>query len=205
MQALIPLLLQRMEVDADLPAIFLGDSCPIVTCKATRKGKVAAQMTDKGYCASKQMHYFGVKLHMLAHKRPNTLPLPHKILITKASEHNLNSMRAELEQAQGAIFVLDKAYCDKQLVQTMAANGSLLISPEKDIRCEGDWSRHFQRAYRDLTNTAVARVRQPIESLFAWINEKTAIQTASKVRSTKGLQLHILGKIAAAIIAMGAI
>lgn len=119
MQALIPLLLQRMGVDADLPAIFLGDSCPIVTCKATRKGKVAAQMTDKGYCASKQMHYFGVKLHMLAHKRPNTLPLPYKILITKASEHDLNSMRAELEQAQGAIFVLDKACCDKQPVQTL--------------------------------------------------------------------------------------
>ena len=205
MQCLIPLLLQRIGLDADLPAIFLGDSCPVITCKGTGKGKVAPDMTDKGYCASKQMHYFGVKLHMIARKRPCTLPLPHKVLITKASEHDLSSMRAELEQAQGAIFVLDKAYADKQLSQIMAAKESLLICPEKDIRCEGEWSRHFQRAYRDLTGTAVARVRQPIESLFAWIQEKTAIQTASKVRSKQGLQLHLLGKIAAAIIAMGAI
>ena len=41
----------------------------------------------------------------------------------------------------------------------------------------------------------VSSVRQPIESFFNWLNEKTQIQKASKVRSSKGLLVHILGRI----------
>ncbi|PEN05455.1 hypothetical protein CRI93_13150 [Longimonas halophila] len=38
------------------------------------------------------------------------------------------------------------------------------------------------RLYSEL----VSRIRQPIESLFGWIEEKTGIQAASKVRATRG-------------------
>jgi len=48
-------------------------------------------------------------------------------------------------------------------------------------------------------STSVSRVRQPIESLFNWIQEKTHIQVASKVRSSKGLIVHIFGRLAAAL------
>jgi len=48
----------------------------------------------------------------------------------------------------------------------------------------------------------VSRVRQPIESLFNWIEEKTGIQVASKVRSTKGLMVHVFGRLAAALFLM---
>ena len=48
-------------------------------------------------------------------------------------------------------------------------------------------------------STAVARVRQPIEALFAWIEEKTGIEYASKVRSYQGLMVHVFGKLAAAL------
>ena len=57
----------------------------------------------------------------------------------------------------------------------------------------------------DLKEKSLQIVRQPIEALFAWVNEKTGIQSASKVRSEEGLKLHLLGKIAAALICMGAI
>ena len=49
-----------------------------------------------------------------------------------------------------------------------------------------------------LFSTAVSRARQAIESFFNWIQQKTQIQTASKVRSTKGLLAHIFAKLAAA-------
>jgi hypothetical protein len=42
-------------------------------------------------------------------------------------------------------------------------------------------------------------VRQPIEALFAWIEEKTGIECTSKVRSYKGLMVHVFGKLAAAL------
>jgi len=44
----------------------------------------------------------------------------------------------------------------------------------------------------------VRRIRQPIESLFNWIEEKTGIQRASKVRSTDALLIHCWGKLAVA-------
>ena len=52
----------------------------------------------------------------------------------------------------------------------------------------------------EILSSSVSRVRQPIESLFSWIDEKTGIQTASKVRSTQGLLVHVYGKLAAALL-----
>ena len=48
-------------------------------------------------------------------------------------------------------------------------------------------------------DTSISIRRQPIESLFNWLQVKTGIQMASKVRSLKGLLLHTFGKLAAAI------
>ena len=47
-------------------------------------------------------------------------------------------------------------------------------------------------------NRLVRRIRQPIESLFNWMEEKTQIQRASKVRSTDALMIHCWGKLAVA-------
>ena len=50
-----------------------------------------------------------------------------------------------------------------------------------------------------ILSTAVSSVRQPIESLFNWIDQKTGIQMASKVRSYNGLITHVFGRLAAAM------
>lgn len=46
----------------------------------------------------------------------------------------------------------------------------------------------------------LSRIRQPIEASFNWLIQKTDIQRASRVRSTKGLLIHVFGRIAAAFI-----
>lgn len=51
-----------------------------------------------------------------------------------------------------------------------------------------------------ITGPPGGSIRQPVESFFNWIIEKTQIQNASKVRSEKGLWLHCYGRIAAALI-----
>lgn len=48
-------------------------------------------------------------------------------------------------------------------------------------------------------NTAISRVRQPIEGYFNWLIEHTDIQNASKCRSLKGVLTHIYAKIAASL------
>ncbi|MBF0208164.1 MAG: hypothetical protein HQK53_14900, partial [Oligoflexia bacterium] len=56
--------------------------------------------------------------------------------------------------------------------------------------------------FEAMDSADISRRRQPIESLINWINEKTGIQIASKVRSTKGLNLHFFGRLAAAVMMM---
>ena len=53
----------------------LVDSLPIITCSAKRAGKIASQLTAKGYCASKDLYYIGCKLHLIAAQLPHSLPL----------------------------------------------------------------------------------------------------------------------------------
>jgi hypothetical protein len=65
-----------------------------------------------------------------------------------------------------------------------------------------DVLKKFDRAANDLYSRAVSKVRQPIEALFAWLIEKSDIQKASKVRSTKGLNLHVYTRLAAAFITL---
>ena len=66
-----------------------------------------------------------------------------------------------------------------------------------------DVLRKFDRgAITDLYSRTVSKIRQPIEALFSWIIEKSDIQKASKVRSTKGLNLHVYDRLAAAFISL---
>jgi len=46
--------------------------------------------------------------------------------------------------------------------------------------------QHFDEAAQNIFNSAISKIRQPIESLFNWINEHTLIQNASKVKIRKG-------------------
>lgn len=64
-----------------------------------------------------------------------------------------------------------------------------MLTPVKAVRGQDEQTRMRDKAANELFSTAVSKVRQPIESLFNWLIEKTDIQRASKVRSTKGLMV----------------
>ena len=54
-----------------------------------------------------------------------------------------------------------------------------------------DTIKKFNKTADELYSKTVSTVRQPIEGFFNWLIEKSDIQNASKVRSTKGLNLHL--------------
>ncbi len=54
----------------------LLDSMPIITCSGKRAGKVAMEITDKGFCSTKGIYYYGLKLHALGFRRLGQLPYP---------------------------------------------------------------------------------------------------------------------------------
>ena len=72
----------------------LIDSMPIITCAGKNKtGKVATEIATKGYCSTKNMYYFGLKLHALAFRREGTIPFPEMILLSSAEENDLTVLK----------------------------------------------------------------------------------------------------------------
>ena len=97
--------------------------------------------------------------------------------------------------------IADKAYADKPLnKRLMKSQNTYIYTPVKLVKGESQEQRLFKKAADDLFSTAVSRIRQPIESLFNWINQKTGVQDASKVRATNGLSVHIFGAIVTALL-----
>lgn len=172
----------------------LIDSLPIMLAKGGRSGaaRVAPAVADKGFCASKASYYYGVKLHTVALRRTRQLPLPALFHVGRASQHDLAALR-ELNPDLGSCLLFgDKAYADAETKSVLAARGTHLLTPYKRKRNEP------QTAAPALWSRFVSSFRQPLESLFGWLIQRTDIQNASRVRSTKGLFVHCYGKLAVA-------
>jgi hypothetical protein len=73
----------------------LIDSVSVMLARGSRanRGRVAPDLADTGFCATKQQHYRGVKLHFIAARRIARLPLPEKIHLSQASQHDLAALR----------------------------------------------------------------------------------------------------------------
>lgn len=202
--ALVPIVLQSAEFQQDTERISeimkLTDSMPIMLCSGKRQGRVAPELSDKGFCASKGVYYYGVKLHVLARRVQGGLPLVQMAGLTAASENDLAVFKPIADQMAGQAVFADKAYADKPLNERlMELQDTFIYTPVKLVKGQSEWDGHFVKAADGLWSTAVSRIRQPIESLFNWLNEKTGLQNASKVRATKGLVLHVFGALAAAL------
>jgi hypothetical protein len=192
------LLNNNIPVDCVMETSLL-DSMPIITCSGKRKGKVATELTDKGYCSTKNMYYYGAKLHALSFHRKGHLPHPEELLLTAASESDLNVFKQAWGSINDRTFFGDKIYKSEEFFEQMReTNNSVMLTPIRKIMNQSEFETNFSRAFNDLYSRAVSIVRQPIESLFNWLIEKTDFQRASKVRSTKGLIVHVFGRIAAA-------
>jgi hypothetical protein len=179
------------------------DSLPIITCSGKRTGKVASEITDKGYCSTKSLYYFGLKLHALAFKHPNKLPFPEQLLVTPASENDLTVFKNAWEGIEDRTFYGDKIYYNVDYFNNLTlSKNSIMLTPVKGVKNQSEWEKNFDRAYNDLFSKAVSTIRQPIESFFNWLIEKTDFQRASKTRSTAGLLVHVFGKISAAFISL---
>ena len=126
-QPLIVCLLKDVNTTGVRFDISLLDSMPIITCSGKRRGKVASQITDKGYCSTKKLHYYGAKLHGIAFHRKGKLPFPEYFCLTKSSEHDLNAVREILPRLKGRAVIGDKAYSKMDLNEILEKEHGLCI------------------------------------------------------------------------------
>lgn len=196
-----PVLLGELMTGLEMPAMTgevdqVLDSVPIMLAVRGRSGqaKVARDQADKGYCDSKQIWYHGVKLHLLGAKQYHHRPVPLSLCLTEASRHDLPVLKEEIFVPLPGVLFGDKAYRDQTTEQRLAHQGTILCTPDKKEK--------GQTVYRvgqsGLWSRFVSAMRQPIESMFNWLVEKTGIQNAAKVRSSEGLRVHCYGKLTAA-------
>ena len=180
---------------------YIVDSCPIILAKGSRSGqaKVARELCEKSYNASRKEWYYGMKLHAIVARKPGHLPVPLSMMTSGAAQHDLPAAKKILEDhlllKQGRLYA-DKAYADAAWSESLRKNHALiLLTPRKkrkgDVLISGDTFSAF-----------VSSIRQPIECFFNWLNRLTNIQSACLVRSLSGLLLHVFGRIAAALISL---
>jgi len=173
----------------------LIDSVPVMLARGTRanRARVAPGLADTGFCATKQQHYRGVKLHVIAARRTAKLPLPEKIHLSPASQHDLSALReVSPSLPAGCGLFADKAYFHRNTQEGCKERGWFLVASYKRHRHEPD------KDVPTLYNRFVSALRQPLESLFNWLIQKTDLQNASRVRSSQGLKVHCYGKLAVA-------
>lgn len=177
--------------------ISVVDSMPIVVAKGARSysAKVASVICDRGYCASKKMTYYGLKLHILAFARKLKLPIAEYIELTPASFNDLTVCKPVFEKLSNRAIYADKIYAKKEFQEWLLKNNNTEILTPVKLKKGQKTLEAKDKAY----SRAVSQIRQPIEALFAWLIDKTDIQNASKVRSVNGLLTHVFGRLTAAM------
>lgn len=170
------------------------DSLPVMLAQHghSYRARVAREVADVGYCAAKKTRFHGVRLHVLAQRRARRLPCPSQVWLCEASHHDSKAFIGQSPAVPNTYLFGDLAYPTPDIITHLKEQGSQLIAPCK--KPKGGELTAAQQYY----NRLVRKFRQPIESLFNWINEKTGIQRASKVRSTDALMTHCWGKLAVA-------
>ncbi|MGH9841265.1 MAG: hypothetical protein ACREEM_21125 [Blastocatellia bacterium] len=88
----------------------------------------------------------------------------------------------------------DKAYLDQATKQALAVRGTTICTPDKKEKGQ----KIYHVGQSGLWSRFVSAMRQPIESMFNRLVEKTGIQNAAEVRSSAGLRGHCYGKLTAA-------
>ena len=179
---------------------FIVDSLPVMLAKNQRAktAKVALNIANSGYCATKDTVYHGFKFHASGLMAADSiLPFLHNAALTPASVHDNTGFKEELARNSiNAVIYADSAYVDRAGAPELSEKYNVTVCPIQK-RKKGQKELFY---YQKCQNTAVSRIRQPIEGYFGWLIERTDIQNASKCRSEKGALLHIFGKIAASLV-----
>ena len=172
----------------------LVDSLPVMLARHghSYRARVGREFADIGYCAAKKTRFAGVRLHCIAQRRGGRLPLPAQVWLCAASHHDSKAFVEQFPKVHTTELFGDLAYPTPEIIFHLKEQQTRLIAPIK--KPKGKELTKDESYY----NRLVRSIRQPIESLFNWIEEKTGIQRASKVRSTDALMLHCWGKLAVA-------
>ena len=185
--ALIESLASAAETEID----SIIDSPPVMLAQHghSYSAKVSREIAAAGFCAAEKTRFHGVRLHFIAKRRNGKLPVPKQIWLCSAAHHDSLAFKGQAIDLPATALFGDLAFADKKIAELLKEQATEIITPKKKPKDKE--LTEFEKYH----NRLFAKFRQPIQSLFNWINEKTGIQKAGKVRSTDGLMIHCWGKL----------
>ena len=174
---------------------YLIDSVPIMLASGTRskRARVAHDVANVGFCATKQTNFHGVRLHLIAKREPGRLPKPVYLWLREGNVHDLTALKEQSQAMTKMTLFADKAYVSRKFQDKMQTQEIAILTPIKKPK-----KKQLSKSQKSY-NYLVSSIRQPIESFFKWLIDKTDIQRASAVRSTDGLLVHCIGKLTFAL------
>jgi hypothetical protein len=96
---------------------------------------VAKEISNKGFCSTKSIYYYSLKLHVLAFHRSDHLPFPESIVIISASENDLNVHKQNWCNILNHSFFGNKIYHDSELLKDMISfSNSQILTPAKTVK-----------------------------------------------------------------------
>lgn len=134
------------------------------------------------------------KFISLAFRREGEIPFRESLILTPEEDNDLTVFKqAWGDKITNRTIFGDKIYSDFEYLNEHKKQfqNIEMLTPVKAIKGQSEQERQRNKAYNDLFFTAVSKVRQSIESFFNYLNEKTNIQRAHKVRSIAGLLVYI--------------
>jgi hypothetical protein len=88
-------------------------------------------LSDAGYCSTKNLYYYGVRVYIIGRRQPGSLPIPEYIGVTGASNHDgriFDQIRLQLHNNE---LYVDKAYQRPDAEEVRQAQNLTVLTPVK--------------------------------------------------------------------------
>ena len=175
---------QNLRISSNYYAV---DSFPVPACQRGRSYccKLYQGTQFLGYCKSKRLHYYGLKVHIVVSEYGTICGF----YITPGSESDVKAFeKHQLSLPEGSILTADKAYTSYGLEDTLLEQEGILLLPLR--------KKNLKRQYSPLQKRAIKSTRKIVETAISCIQglfPKAIVATISKGFELK-LLMFILAK-----------
>jgi hypothetical protein len=112
---------------------------------------VAKELINKGFCLTKSIYYYGLKLEALAFHQPNYLPFPESLVITSTVENDLIEKKQYWSSIINRAFSCDKIDNDEDFFKKMnETTNSIMLAQVKAIKNQSETIVQRDKADNDL-------------------------------------------------------
>lgn len=117
-------------------ADYLIDSMPIMFACGTRakRARVALETAKTGFCATKQIHFHGVRVHLIGNRQAGALPTPVHIWLKEGNIHDLTALCERTDDLPSGINLFaGKACVDAAFKTELETRGINLLTPLRGL------------------------------------------------------------------------